>query len=279
MGQRPAGLSAPRARRVASGATRARVQRPERRRPQNAPRQRCEPAKAPPDQRPETASRRPQTTATMPNKRPQRLGSNQASTAHVAQRQQHAAAHALHEAAADQDADAGRECAHDAAAAIDQRRGDEHALDAKAQAGGTDRGAGDDGADFVERDGPVDVGDAAEILDDGRRDGGGDQRVRGNAARRRCTAGRSDSWRRDATRRRPRWSGPGCSRVAGHVGEPVPREFLARELEAEEFVACGCVASGLVAKGVAFVAFVAGGFGHCCSSGCMRGQCKGTTST
>jgi hypothetical protein len=96
----------------------------------------------------------------------------------VTEGEQHAAAHALHETGADQYAHGGRGRTRDAADAIEQRRANEEPLDAPPQAEHGRGGAGDDGTHFVQGHGPVDVDDAADVLDDGRRDGGGHERVR-----------------------------------------------------------------------------------------------------
>ncbi len=65
------------------------------------------------------------------------------------------------------------------AAAVHPAGADEQAANAKPCAERGSRSARDDGAHFVERNGPIDVGDAVQVGDDVGGDGGGDQRVRG----------------------------------------------------------------------------------------------------
>ena len=109
----------------------------------------------------------------------------------VTQRQQRAAADPLHEARRQQGRHVRRQCRNHAAYAVNERSGHGHPLEAMAVARHRRRGAGDDGADLVQRDGPGDVGNAADVGDDRRHRGGGDQGNRPRAARPRHEQGKA----------------------------------------------------------------------------------------
>jgi hypothetical protein len=131
-----------------------------------------------PEQRPEEGTRGPDHRLDPEQAAPQMLG-ERLLDGDVAQGDQHAAADALHEARGEQRRHVGRQRGRDAAGGVEQCRCRQDTLDAATTAEQRRRGASHDRPDLVERDGPGNVGHAANVGDNCRHGGRRDQRVGG----------------------------------------------------------------------------------------------------